>query len=134
MRRNSKNCVLKPLGFGIRRACLCCPLAIAFVTACGSDGGVTPPQNALKFQGTVANANSHLPIANALVVTGSYQGAIYTPRAMVSTDAQGRYTIDDQCLTNNYFEAKAPGYQTATTAVACSPERRTLNVALIPTP
>jgi hypothetical protein len=117
-------------------------VTLVATTACGgsSDDG---PDNTMRlsFDGTVRNANTTAPIANATVMTGSYtlipgttEPGSYIPRVTTTTDAQGRFTIDDQCMSNNYLEARAAGYETLVTAVACAPSRRTMPIALIPGP
>jgi hypothetical protein len=93
----------------------------------------------LSFEGTVNNANTMAPIANATVETGSYtvfpgtnDPVFYEPRVFKTTDAQGRFTIDDQCRANNYLGVRAAGYGTFVTAVACAAFRRTMPVTLLP--
>jgi hypothetical protein len=116
-----------------------CGLLVA-AAACGG-GGSDDVDNTMRlsFEGTVSNANTLAPIANSTVTTGSYtvapgttDPAFYNPRVTTTTDAQGRFTIDDQCMSNNYLEARAAGYRTLAMAVACAPVRRTMPITLIP--
>ena len=93
----------------------------------------------LSFEGTVKNVNTMAPIPYATITTGSYSTlpgsidpAFYTPRVTTTADAQGRFTIDDKCMTYDYLEARAAGYQTLALAVACAPVRRTMPMTLIP--
>ena len=107
-------------------------LLAVFAASCGGDAAA--PKSGLNLEGTVTNNQTHAPVAAATVVTGSYEGTVYTPRVTVSTNAQGRYLLDDECTARNYIEVRAQGYLTIVTAVACAPYRRTLDVPLEPAP
>jgi hypothetical protein len=118
---------------GLRRlTAVFCLGAIGWAAACGG-ADVTPPTG-LNLGGTVTNSQTHLPVVNATLVTGSYEGAIYTPRVTAHTDAQGKFIIDDVCTANNYLEVSASGYMTIKTGIACAPTRRELDIQLEPVP
>ena len=117
-------------------------LALLVATACGASD-TAPPDNTMRlsFDGTVKNANTLAPIANATVIIGTYtvatgstDPAFYTPRVSTTTDAQGKFTVEEPCMTKDYLEVRATGYQTVILAVACAPVRRAMLVTLIPNP
>ncbi len=134
--------VLVAAGLGAARfAAAACVAVVIGVLACGG-GGVDEVPNTtmrLSFEGTVKNANTQAPIPYAIIETGSYtvvpgttDPAFYTPRVTTSTDFDGRFTIDDKCMSKDYLEARASGFRTLTVAVACAPVRRTMPITLIP--
>ena len=106
-----------------------CMILLATSFGCGSTD-VEVPKNILSLEGTISDGNSSLPLSGAVVLTGSFVGTSYTPRRIAGSDAMGRYSIDDECAGNDYLQAQAPGYVTATTTIDCAPQRRTVDIVL----
>jgi hypothetical protein len=104
-------------------------VVIAVATACGD---VTPPKDVLHLEGIVRNLNDAVPIQGAVVWTGSISGDTFLSRRIDGTDAQGHYSIDDDCTGNDYIKVQAPGFRDLLGPIECGPRRQTVDIALVP--